>query len=98
MTFESDLDLREDSNDWHLDILVLQVVLVALAHEDETKEGEEDEEHMAKLAASLPWADLSWVGLCVQVVHSSMEPVSVWVHIQFIEVSELIEWMVLEVV
>ena len=95
---QSDGILREDANDVHLHILLLEVVLVAGDDQEQTHEGEEDVEHVANLATLLPGADLSWVSLLAQVVNTSVKPVTVAINMELLEVSELVQRVVLQVV
>ena len=53
---------------------------------------------MVAFAAHLPWTELALVGLGIDVVGSSVEPVSVAVDVEVLEVFELIKWVVLEIV
>ena len=74
------------------------MVLVVLAHPVERDEGKEHVEHVTELAAHLPWRDLSRVRLLVQIVDATVQPVSVAINVELLEVSELVEWMVLQIV
>ena len=96
----SDGVLREDTNDGHLDVLALQVLLVALVNEEERQEGEQHVEHVAELAALLPGRDTGWerISLFAEVVNTAMQPVAIAIDMEFLEVTELIQGMVLEVV
>ena len=94
----SDGVLGENANDVHLDVLLLQMSLVTVANEPEAKDGEEDEEQVAQLVSLMPWVDLTWVGLIEQIVNSTVKPVTIAIDMEFIEVTELIEGVVLQVV
>ena len=94
----SDRVLREDSNDVHLDVLLPEVRLVAVADEPEAQDGQEDEEQVADLVALVPGVDLAWVRLVAQIVDSAVQPVAIAVNMEFVEVTELIEWVMLQVV
>ena len=72
--------------------------LVTVANEPEAKDGEEDEEQVAQLVSLMPWMDLTWVGLIEQIVNSTVKPVTIAIDMEFIEVTELIEGVVLQVV
>lgn len=43
----SDLVLRENADNGHLDVLLLEMVLVAIRDDGEAEDGQEDEEHVA---------------------------------------------------
>ena len=72
--------------------------LVTVANEPEAKDGEEDEEQVAQLVSLMPWMDLTWVSLIEQIVNSTVKPVTIAIDMEFIEVTELIEGVVLQVV
>jgi hypothetical protein len=90
--------LREDSDDGILDILVPEVQLVLVAEEVQGEEGEEQDKGVGPLGAHLPGGDLRGVGLGVPVVRAGMQPVTVVVHMELLEVAELIQRMMLQVV
>ena len=52
---------------------------------------------MVELAASFPQADFSWRRLSVVVLWSRMQPVSIWIDMELLKVSELMHRMVLQV-
>ena len=52
---------------------------------------------MVELAAHLPGGDLPWIGFRLEVIGSTVQPVSIPVYVKVIIVSELIEWVMLEV-
>ena len=68
---------------------------------DWNKEGsgewEQDDSQVPSFAASFPRGDFCWISLRVVVICSAMQPMSVWVYVMFLEVSELVQWMVLQV-
>ena len=72
--------------------------LVTVANEPEAKDGEEDEEQVAQLVSLMPWMDLTWVGLIEQIVNSTVKPVTIAIDLELVEVTEFVEWVVLEVV
>ena len=72
--------------------------LVAVADEPEAEDGQEDEEQVADLVALVPGVDLAWVRLVAQIVNSAVQPVAIAVNMEFFEVTELIEWVMLQVV
>ena len=72
--------------------------LVTVANEPEAKDGEEDEEQVAQLVSLMPWMDFTWVCLVEQIVNSTVKPVTIAIDMEFIEVTELIEGVVLQVV
>ena len=90
--------LRKSTHNVHLDILLPEVLLVLSAEEPESKDRERQVDHMVELGAHLPSGYLPWVSLRLEVVGSSMEPVSVPVHLEIVKVFELVERMVLQVV
>ena len=90
--------MRENANDRHLNVLLIEVLLVASAEEGEAEEGQHDHEGVANLATLFPWRDLTWVGLVAQIVNSSVKPVTIAIDMEFIEVTELVEGVMLEVV
>ena len=94
----SDGVLGPDTDNVHLHILLLQVILVARDDKHHAKEGKQDVEHMAHFAAHLPRVDLSRVRLRVQVVNTAVKPVTVAVNVELLEISEFVQGMVLQVV
>ena len=98
MKRSSDLVLREDAHDVHLDVFLPQVRLVAIPNEPEAEDGQEDKEQVTDLVTLVPWADLARVSLVAQIVHSAVKPVTIAVHMELLEVSELVERVMLEVV
>ena len=71
---------------------------VAVADEPEAQDGQEDEEQVANLVTLVPGVDLAWVRLVAQIVNSAVQPVAIAVNMEFFEVTELIEWVMLQVV
>ena len=69
-----------------------------LAKESESENWEEKIDAMVEFASHLPGGDLSWVRLALEVVSSTVEPMSIPVHMQLFEVSEFVEGMVLKIV
>ena len=74
------------------------MVLVVLAHPVERDKWQKHVEHVTELAAHLPGWDLGGVSLLVQIVDATVQPVSVAINVELLEVSELVERMVLQVV
>ena len=73
-----------------------------------SKERKEHEVHVIEFRTHLPRRNLCRIAinhfrielnlpLCVPVVNSSMEPMSVGIHMMLFKISELIEWMMLQV-
>ena len=89
--------MREDTDNWHFDILLFQVLLVLATKEYEGKDWERKVDHMVELATHLPNRELTWISLRLEVIGSSVEPVSIWVDLKLTEISELIHRMVLEI-
>ena len=52
---------------------------------------------MVELAASFPQADFSWRGFGVVVLWSRMQPVSIWIDMELLKVSELVHGVMLQV-
>ena len=52
---------------------------------------------MVELAASFPQADFSWRRLRVVVLRSRMQPVSIWIDMELLKVSELVHGVMLQV-
>jgi hypothetical protein len=69
-----------------------------MAEEVQGEQGEEQEERVGPLRTHLPWRDLSWVSLSVPVVRTAVEPVTVVVNMELLEVAELIKRVMLQVV
>ena len=69
-----------------------------VAEEVQGEEGEEQDECVGPLGAHLPGGDLCGVGLGVPVVRAGMQPVTVVVHMELLEVAELIKRMMFQVV
>ena len=72
--------------------------LVAISNEPEAKDGQEDKEKVAYLVTLVPRTDLAWVRLISQVVDSTMEPVTIAIDMELLEVTELVERVMLEIV
>ena len=53
---------------------------------------------MIELASHFPGGDLSWISFRLEIIGSTVEPMSVAVNVEFIEVSKFVERMVLKVV
>ena len=94
----SDGVLRENSDDGHLDVLLFKMILVTIADKDETNDGEENEEHVADLAAHLPGRNVTGVSLFSDVINTSVKPVTIAVDMEFFEVTELILWVMFQIV
>ena len=90
--------LRENADDRGLEVLVLALLLVLAAEEDERKHGEQQVNHVVELTAHLPSGELTAVSLRLEVVSAAVQPVTVAVHLQLVEVLELVEGMMLQVV
>ena len=90
--------LRPDTNDIHLNIFVSQLLFILSTEESEGKEWEEHVNTVVELATHFPRRDLSLICLTIEVIGSSMEPVSIRVDIKLSKVSEFVHRMVLEVV
>ena len=74
------------------------MLLVTVADEDEANQGQEDEEQVAHLVALVPWVDLTWVSFVAKIVNPAVKPVTIAIDMEFVEISELVEWVMLEVV
>ena len=74
------------------------MLLVVFANPVERNHGQEHVEHVTKLAAHLPGRDLRWVRFLVQVVDATMQPMSISIDVELLEVSELVQGVVLQVV
>ena len=94
----SDWILWEDSNDVHLDIFLLQVCLVAVSNEPEAQNRQEDKEKMANFVSLVPWTDLTWVSLIAQIINSAMKPMTIAIDMELLEITELIQRVMLEIV
>ena len=53
---------------------------------------------MANFVTLVPWVDLTWIRLITQIVNSTVKPVTIAIDMELIEVTEFVEWVVLEVV
>ena len=71
--------------------------LVAVSNEPEAQNGQEDEEKMANFVALVPWTDLTWVRLIAQIINSAMEPVTIAINMELLEITELIQRVMLEI-
>ena len=71
---------------------------VLLAEEHKAEHWEEQVDHMVTFLAHLPGGNCSWICFTLEVISSSVKPMSVAVNMEFVEVSELIHWMVLQIV
>ena len=74
------------------------MVLVAVRDDGEAEEGQEDEEHVAQLASLLPRRDLSRVCLLIKIVNATVQPVTVPIDMEFVEVTEFVQRMVFQIV
>ena len=90
--------MREDSYDVVFLIFVLEVCSVLVSEKVEGEEGEQDKEHVVPFATHFPGGHLGGVRLCVPVVSTGMQPVAVVVNVEFFEVAELVQGVVLQVV
>ena len=70
-------------------------ILISEKHKCENWEREIN--GVIELASHFPGGDLSWISFRLEVVGSSVEPMSIAVNVKLIEVSELVEGMVLQV-
>ena len=89
--------LRENSDNVHLYILVSQVLLILFSKECEWENREEQINHVIEFAAHFPSWNLSWVSLRLEVISSSVKPMSVSINVKFIEVSELVERVMFQI-
>ena len=64
----------------------------------ERKEGENKEEGVGPLGAHFPRGDLRWETLGVPVIRATVKPMAVVVDVELLEVSELVERVMLQVV
>jgi len=74
------------------------MLLILVAEEVQRENGEDQEEGVRQLGTHFPRGDLSGIGLSVPVVGASMEPVTVVVNVELLEIAELIQRMMLQVV
>ena len=74
------------------------MAFVLIAKLPEAHKGEQDEEHVANFAALFPWRDLTWVSFIAKVIDTTMEPVTIAIYMELLEVSELIKWVMFQVV
>ena len=72
--------------------------LVAIPNEPEAENGQEDKEQVTNLVALVPWADLAGVRLITEIVNSAVEPVTIAIHMELLEVSKLVERVMLQIV
>ena len=72
--------------------------LVLSTEEDETHERHQQEERVTKLATLFPGGDFGRIGLSVVVITTSVEPVTVTIDVEFLEVTEFVHGVVLQVV
>jgi len=63
--------------------------------EPKSKNWEEKVDTVPELATHFPSRDLAWVGFTLEVICSTMEPMSKAINVMFFKVSELIKWMML---
>ncbi len=90
--------LWEDTDDVVFLILLLEVLSVLIAKVVEWEEGENQEEGVAELGTHLPGWDLGRVALSVPVIGAAMQPVTIVVHVELLEVAELIKGVMLQIV
>ena len=98
MGSSSNRDLRENSDNRHLNVLLSAVNSVLVSEPDEGEEGEEQKERVMFLASGFPGRDLGGVSFSVVEINTSVEPMSVVINMEVVKNSELIHRMVLEVV
>ena len=94
----SNRDLREDSDDRHLNVLLSAVDPVLVTKPDERECGEEQIERVMLLASSFPGRDLGGVSFSVVEIDSSVKPMPIVINMIIVESSELVHRMVLQVV
>ena len=70
---------------------------VLFAEKPKSEYGESKVDHVIEFATHLPGWDTTWIGFALEVVSTSVEPMSIAVNMKFIVVSELIEWAMLKV-
>ena len=90
--------LTEDADNWLLDVLVAALLLVLSAKKDEGEDWEEQVNHVVELGAHFPSRHLAWISLGLEVINSAVQPVSITINLQVVEILELVEGMVLQVV
>ena len=90
--------LREDSDYVLTNVLLSQVLSVLGAKEDKGEHWEQQVDHVVRLLAHLPRRDLTRVRLTLEIVGSSMKPVTIAIDMKFVEVSEFVGGVMLQVV
>lgn len=90
--------LGEDTNDVHLNVLLLEMFLVRGSDPEERNEGHQHEEHVQHFGALFPGRDLGGVGLGVEVVDPHVQPVTIVVNVELLQILELVLRVVLQVV
>ena len=88
----SNLNLREDADDWHLNIFVLtEMHLVCWAPEENGSErNKEQVERVMELAAHFPGRDLRWSSLGIEIICTIVKPVLIIVEVRRLKVTELV--------
>ena len=94
----SSVMLGEKPNDRHLKVLLFAVSFIVVCEVSEVKHWKTDQvNQVAELASHIP-RGLLHVGLTIEVVGTTVEPMRVSINVELLEVTELVHWMVLEVV
>ena len=90
--------LWENADNVHLDIFVSQMLFVLSSEDCEEEYWHRPVDHMVEFAAHFPRGNLSRIRLWLEVISSSVEPMSIPINMELIEVFELVERVVLQVV
>ena len=73
------------------------MLLVLVSEPVERDEWENQVEGIAELRAHFPRRDLCGVGLGVPVIGATVQPMAIVVHMEVLQVTELVQWVMLQV-
>ena len=74
------------------------MLFVHVANHVDRNEWEEHPQEMVEFTSFLPRRNLGRVRFSVEVISTSVEPVTVRVHMELLQVPKLVQWVVLQIV
>ena len=74
-----------------------EITYVLSSEETKSEDRESQVDHVVEFASHLPSRNFARVSLRLEVIGSTMEPMSITINLKFIKVFELIEWMMLQI-
>ena len=89
--------LRKNTHDIHVDTLVSLLLSVFFWHPEESEKWEQKINHMVRFLSHFPWMNLAFVGFRVNVISSSVKPMSIAINMMLVMIFEFIHWMMLKI-